>query len=54
MVPRDMLMCRTHWHKVPWRLRKAVWEAWDDGRGAESREHNAAILAAIKSITGGR
>ena len=49
-VPIDMLMCRSHWYMVPKPLRNAVWGAWQEGDGAGTRAHTAAIHAAIKSV----
>lgn len=46
-IPFNMLACRRHWYQVPKPLRDAVWRAWDNGRGAGSAEHTAAIFAAI-------
>ena len=46
-VPPDMLACPRHWYQVPRPLRSAVYRAWDDGAGAGSPEHTAAIGAAI-------
>jgi hypothetical protein len=42
-----MLACSGHWYQVPPPLRSAVWRAWDDGDGAGSAEHAAAITAAV-------
>jgi hypothetical protein len=45
-----MLLCRGHWYMVPPPLRAAVWNAWQDGAGAGSTQHTAAIHAAIRSV----
>jgi hypothetical protein len=45
-----MLMCSTHWYMVPSPLRTAVWNAWQDGAGAGTAQHAAAINAAIRSV----
>jgi hypothetical protein len=50
-VPPHMLMCRADWHSVPRALRQAVWAAWDNGQGAGSPAHRAAITAAISSVS---
>jgi hypothetical protein len=49
-VSVDMLMCRQHWYMVPQALRTAVWNAWQDGAGAGTPQHAAAIHAAIRSV----
>ena len=49
-VAAHMLMCRPHWYMVPVRLRTAVWNAWDGGRGAGTPEHRDAIMAAIEAV----
>ncbi len=49
-VSISMLMCRSHWYMVPAPLRTAVWNAWQDGAGAGSAQHTAAISAAIRSV----
>lgn len=49
-VDDDMLMCRTHWYMVPAPLRTAVWTAWQDGAGAGSTAHTAAIRAATRHV----
>lgn len=52
-IDSDELMCRKHWYMVPKVLRTRVWQAWDNGNGAGTDKHEAAISAAIKSIGGG-
>ena len=37
---------------VPAPLRTAVWSAWQDGAGAGSPAHAAAIRAAIRAVNG--
>lgn len=49
-VRTEMLMCRTHWYMVPQAIRAAVWNAWQDGAGAGTAQHAAAITAAIRSV----
>lgn len=49
-VSIDMLMCRSHWYMVPHAMRTAVWNAWQDGAGAGTTQHTAAINAAIRSV----
>jgi hypothetical protein len=40
-------MCRRDWHQVPKPLRDQVWRTWRSGQGADSREHQKAVLRAI-------
>jgi hypothetical protein len=49
-VSIDMLMCRQHWYMVPGAIRTAVWNAWQDGAGAGTAQHTAAISSAIRSV----
>ena len=49
-VPSHMLACRNHWYAIPAPLRSAVWNAWQNGAGAGSPEHSAAISAAVRSL----
>lgn len=49
-IPYEMLMCRSHWYMVPQAVRTAVWNAWQDGAGAGTPQHTAAIGAAIRSV----
>lgn len=28
VIPRYMLMCKTHWAKIPMPLRNRIWAAW--------------------------
>jgi hypothetical protein len=49
-IDYTMLMCSRHWYEVPKPLRKAVWRAWQDGAGAGTPEHLAAINAAIAAV----
>ena len=46
----DMLMCPPHWYMTPRAIRTAVWNAWQDGAGAGTTQHTAAIMAAIRSV----
>jgi hypothetical protein len=46
-----MLMCRPHWSQVPKPIQRAVWAAWDEGRGAGTTPaHRAAIEAAVAAV----
>lgn len=47
---RGKLLCYTHWYQVPDHLRKALYRAWDRGRGAGTLAHHKAIWAAIDSV----
>lgn len=49
-VPLDQLMDKTHWYMVPKPLRNAVWAAWQDGEGAGSPQHDAAVDAAVRAV----
>ena len=49
-VPPDQLTCPPDWHAIPKTFRRAVWTAWDDGRGDGSPAHTAAIRAAIRAL----
>lgn len=49
-VGSGMLACRTHWYMVPTPLRRAVWDAWRNGRGAGSPAHRAACAEAIAAL----
>ncbi len=46
-IPYDMLACSRHWYQVPKAIRAAVYRAWNNGQGAGSPAHTAAIAAAI-------
>jgi hypothetical protein len=50
-IPYEMLACSRHWYQVPKPLRSAVYHAWDNGNGAGSAEHTAAMDAAIRRMT---
>jgi hypothetical protein len=41
------LMCRRDWYLVPRELRDQVWATWRSGHGANTGEHQAAVLLAI-------
>ncbi len=49
-VGQDKLMCPAHWRMVPAAMRTAIWNAWQDGAGAGTPQHTAAINAAIRSV----
>jgi len=54
VVPARLLMCATHWHMVPHLLQRAVWDAYDQGRGVGSDEllhAQAAAIAAVRERT---
>ncbi len=52
-VPPKLLMCTSHWHMVPQKLRNAVWNTYREGQEvdkAPSREYLTAAQAAIRSV----
>ena len=49
-VSLGMLMCRPHWRMVPRPLQNAVYAAWDNGLGAGTPAHEAAMDAAIRAV----
>lgn len=49
-VAANRLACYAHWAQVPERLKRAVYAAWDGGRGAGSPRHHEAIAAAVESM----
>lgn len=52
-VAPGMLMCPADWRRVPGPVRRALWRAWDDGAGAGTPAHHAAMAAAIRSVNEG-
>ena len=51
-VGSGKLMCGPCWKLVPQALQRAVYRAWDRGRGAGSQAHRAAVKAAIRAVNG--
>jgi len=51
-VPPTKLMCRTHWKKVPKKLKDAVWANYKDGqcKGRPSDKWLRAARTAITSV----
>lgn len=52
-VPRKMLMCRSHWARVPLKLRQKVWAAYRSGQEVDkqpSAEWLHAAKAAIDAV----
>jgi hypothetical protein len=49
-LPARLLMCAPHWHMVPPLLQRAVWDAYDHGRGVGSLALLHAQAAAIAAI----
>lgn len=50
-VPAHMLMCGRDWGALRRKAKpfaQAVWRAWDNGQGAGSAAHRAAMTAAIR------
>ena len=48
-VPRELLMCLTHWHLVPAKLKRALRQAWRGGHGAGTHAYRAAAQACIQA-----
>ena len=48
-IPRERLMCETHWQLVPARLKRALRQAWRAGAGAGTRAHRAAAQACLRA-----
>jgi hypothetical protein len=46
-IDPSRLMCRDHWYLVPKSLRDRIWATWRSGKGARTREHRDAVLAAV-------
>jgi hypothetical protein len=46
-IPRERLMCETHWQLVPTKRKRALRRAWRNGQGAGTRAHRAAVNACI-------
>lgn len=53
-VPDDQLACYPHWQQVPRALQRAVYAAWDHGRGQGSAAHRAAITRAVVAMNRAR
>jgi hypothetical protein len=53
-IDLSRLMCRHDWYLVPKPVRDWVWATWDSGYGIVSREHRAAVDAAIQSCLASR
>jgi hypothetical protein len=49
-VPNYKLLCGAHWLLVPTPLKRAVYAAWKNGKGAGSEEHREACQAAIDFV----
>lgn len=50
-VPPDKLMCPGDWRTVPAPLKKALYRAWNYGRGKGSDAHNRAMQRCIEAAT---
>lgn len=50
--PRSFLMCRRHWARVPHILRRALWDAYDRGRGVMSAAYLEARERCIAHVEG--
>ena len=49
-MPDHLLMCKPHWYQVPYHLRLAVWDAYQDGAGVGTPELLAAQADAIQAV----
>jgi hypothetical protein len=49
-VPEHQLACRRHWRLIPRPMQRAVWAAWDGGRGRSTHAHRAAMLAVTRHL----
>jgi len=49
-LPDHLLMCRPHWYQVPYHLRSAVWNAYQDGAGVGTTELMLAQSDAIEAV----
>lgn len=47
-IDQTRLMCRHDWYRIPKKLRDRVWATWRSGQEASSREHQQAVLEAIR------
>jgi hypothetical protein len=48
-VPDERLTCRQDWARISRPLQRAVYDAWDHGRGRGTPQHQAAMDAAIRA-----
>lgn len=48
-VPVRMLMCRTHWFRVPLHLRNRIWAGYHRGMDADYHERVAQAVAYLKA-----
>jgi len=54
-VPYGMLACRRHWYQVPKAIRGAIYGAWQNGSGAGTAAHLAAMdkaIACMRPVSG--
>jgi hypothetical protein len=51
-VDDDVLLCAADWRTVSLPLRRALYAAWDDGRGRGTPAHQAAMDAVIRAVNG--
>lgn len=54
VIPRNMLMCRPHWRRVPAHLRQAVWTGYRSGGAGEWLDAAEAAKESLKPIAGER
>ena len=50
-VPPKLLMCRSHWRKVPKALQKAIWSTYVTGQ--EARKDPTALYLMVQNVTVG-
>lgn len=44
------LMCYSHWRMVPPKLSAKLYQTWDRGRGAGTKDHHKAMKEAVKAV----
>lgn len=44
------LMCYPHWRMVPPKLSAKLYQTWDRGRGAGTKDHQKAMKEAVKAV----
>jgi hypothetical protein len=51
-IPDHLLMCKPHWFQVPYHLRRAVWDTYQDGAGVGTAALVHAQRDAIDAVNG--
>jgi hypothetical protein len=49
-VPPHLLMCRSHWRRVPKELQRRVYDTYANGTGLMTEEYEEARSAAIAAV----